>query len=337
MANDKNTGMVSMLKKTIRYFSLGFMLPATFMIIMYAGVGSTYTWGGYFTEKHFHDLYDNGIYKYRLLGKQSLLEFYALTKAEKLPGFVPKTVIGAYKGADKNLYAAYFYNNTIFFIIASCILISVFNRANSDSFFSCELPVLSILGLIALTQYIVVPYDTLTYACLFAAIYLTIDEKHNKFNVLALCLIMMIATLTRESSAIIISFYTAWHWTKISQMPVSSINKHQWGLIAIICTFIATYFGLRLELGFSQGLFHEITINRNINISFYLALLFFVSILSLFFLSEENSDICKRFLFFSLPYAVMITIVAIPQELRLWMPIILPLIIIKALPVMTDK
>ena len=319
-----------MLRQGIRFFSLGFMLPLTFMVIMYLGASSAYTWGGYFTEKHFHSLYDNGIYKYRVLGKQSLLEFYKLTKSNKLPGFAPRTTTGAYKDVDKNLYAAYFYNNTLYLIIASCFLILIFSP-HKAGFTQCELPILSILGLIGLTQYIVVPYDTLTYACLFAAIYLITTRPQNLLTGILLLATMVIATLTRESSVIILSFYAAWYWKKLWQNPLEGINKEQGILLALIVIFIATYLALRLQLGFSQGIFHQITITRNITLTFWFALLFFGSFLSLFFLDEKGSSVSKRFLVFAMPYIIMIIIVAIPQELRLWMPVVLPLIILKSL------
>lgn len=320
-----------MLKSLLRFLSLGLFIPITFMVIMYAGLGSNYTWGGYFTDKGFNGLYSSGIYKYRVLGRESVRQFYALTNADKLPGFAPDTVKKKYPQVDENLYAAYFYNNTLFLCISCCLLILIFTRNQDPSFSLCELPIVAMTLLMAVTQYIVVPYDSLTYAFLFAAIYLITANKQSRLNSVLLLVITCLATLTRETSFIILCFYAAWFHKPLWKNPLTEINIQHKTFALLLCVFASSYLSLRLYYGFSQGMFHSLAIARNINISSIFALLFVASFIAIFFTSSVNTKALKLFLCFCIPYMLMIIIVAIPQEMRLWMPIILPMIILKTL------
>ena len=99
------------IKTSIRLFIAAIFLPLAFSGMMYIGSTTAYTWG-VFDEAGFHQQYSDGIYKYRVLGRESLVYFQGLIEKGVLGGFSP----GVFK-ADLNVqsswYAAHFYNNSL--------------------------------------------------------------------------------------------------------------------------------------------------------------------------------------------------------------------------------
>ena len=63
------------IKTSLRLFIAAIFLPLAFSGMMYIGSTTAYTWG-VFDKVGFHQQYSDGIYKYRVLGRESLLYFF---------------------------------------------------------------------------------------------------------------------------------------------------------------------------------------------------------------------------------------------------------------------
>ncbi|NRB38676.1 MAG: hypothetical protein HRU20_09455 [Pseudomonadales bacterium] len=322
---------MTIIKTALRLFIAGLFLPLVFSGMMYIGSTTAYTWG-VFNEAGFHTQYDEGIYKYRVLGKESLLYFQQLLADNKLPRFMP----GVFK-ADLNVestwYAAYFYSNSLYLCLACCVLFFIFHGHKNDSYQHVELPMLGLTLLMTLTQYVVVPYDTLSYLFLLIGIYLSLFKKQSLLTQGLLAGCVVLATLNRETAFLIISFYVAQHHQKILlHNPLKGISTQQWVTVALSLAFLMTYFALRLYYGFDKALYQDVQFFESLHITAVVGLLFLALLLLNLLLTSPVTPQMKAYLLTSAPYSVMILLFAMPNEMRLWIPIILPLIILKLQP-----
>ena len=101
----------------------------------------------------------------------------------------------------------------------------------------------------------------------------------------------------------------------------------------MVIAFLIPYLGLRKIITQEETTFVEgFYINRNFGSPFNLAgLLFAIIVLNFIYkitINEENKIVLKKYLFFSLPYLVMITLVGLFWEVRLFLPLILTAIIV---------
>ncbi len=313
----------------IRLSLLSLIIPLIMGIIVYQGFSTNYT-SRVFSEQSFKRQYESGVYKYRVLGRVLLLETYERIKQYNLPVISPTSLKLIDPQGNRQFYSAYFYVNTFFLCLTCLLLFFIFggHRKNAG-FLNTDLPILFLCSLMALSQYTVVPYDTLTYFFLSAAA-LIIQSKQRSWNILALGIIVVLATLTRETAALILAFYFAQHYKAILTKPSHfKLNKEQGTLLLLTICFAMTYAALRLTLGFEHALFQTFTFPQNYNIFSLAGILFFVSLTLLLLLTQTAMNEMLAFLIAALPYIILMLLVAAPWEIRLWIPLILLLTIMK--------
>lgn len=314
-----------------RLFLLGCLFPIIVSNVVYVGFATNYT-GNVFSRTGFEQQYETGIYKYRVLGNVLLLETHDLIKHYDLPALAPYSLHILDPAGDPQFYAAYFYMNTFFLCLACALLLVIFgaHRKNTD-FMLVDLPVLFLCILMAITQYAVVPYDTLSYSFLLTAVILIIYDKGSLWNLIGLCIIVVLATLTRETAAIILSFYFAVHYQAILARPNPfQINREQGTLLILTACFVLTYIGLRWAFGYEQAVYESFLLPENPHL-FYtiLGILFYASIALILFITTAVTGEISVFFLVTFPYVVFIMLFADPWEIRLWTPLILLLIILK--------
>ena len=305
-------------------------MPLVFSGMMYIGSTTTYTWG-VFNEAGFHQQYDEGIYKYRVLGKESLLYFQQLIEDKKLIQFSPG-VIREDLNVDPAWYAAYFYNNSIYLCLACCVLFFIFKGHKDDRFLFVELPILGLTLLMTVTQYVVVPYDTLSYLFLLVGVYFCLNSSQGIGTILLLALTISLAVLNRETAFLIISFYVAINYRQVLlHNPLRGISSQQWVTVILSAVFLITYISLRLYYGFEQALYQDVQLFESFRVFAIVGMIFMILIMLNLLLTSPVTSQMKAFIFTSAPYTLMIILVAMPNEMRLWIPILLPLIILKVL------
>jgi hypothetical protein len=147
-----------------RLFVVGLIIPFVFSVIVYFGFNSNYSSPTLFSPQGFHDQYDTGIYRYRILGNWLLLKVDVLSKRYGIKVPAPKSLRSRISEADSSLYGAYFLQNSFFLCAASAVFYLLLSTARTGSqFASVDLPVFFMSALMAVTQYVVAPYDTLSY------------------------------------------------------------------------------------------------------------------------------------------------------------------------------
>ncbi|MGZ9235610.1 MAG: hypothetical protein ACXW4E_08805, partial [Anaerolineales bacterium] len=143
-------------------------------------------------------------------------------------------------------------------------------------------------------------------------------------------MIVILATLTRETSAFILAFYFAINHKALLTRPTKGkLNQEQLEFLVVSICFLCTYVGLRLLLGYEHAIYQAFLFSRNMNLSNSLFGMLFFASMALIIITGAITKEISIFLVITLPYAVFIFLFAEPWEIRLWMPIILLLIIMK--------
>jgi hypothetical protein len=315
----------------LRLFLLGCIIPIIMSTVVYMGFSTNYT-VGVFSKPDFEHFYKNGIYKYRIVSTPLLLKTYDLIKQYGLPTIEPRSLSLIDNNGDPQFYSAYFYMNTFFLCLTSILLLIILggHRKEAD-FMMIDLPVLFLCSLMTITQYVVVPYDTLSYFLLSMAAILIFSENRTSWHLLVLCIVVILATLTRETAAFILAFYFAVNYKTILTRPILfKMNPQQREFLLITICFLGTYVGLRVTFGYTHAIYQSFWFSTNINLpSAILGMLFFASMaLSIISTTTVTKEISVFFLI-TFPYVVFIFLFAEPWEIRLWIPILLPLIIMK--------
>ncbi|HJR79583.1 MAG TPA: hypothetical protein VJ821_05895 [Anaerolineales bacterium] len=315
----------------LRLFLLGGILPIIMSNIVYVGFATNYT-GGVFSKQGFEHQYEAGIYKYRVLGNTMLLKTYDLVKSYDLPAFAPYSLRILDNAGDPQFYSAYFYMNTVFLCLTCALLIIILgaHRKNTD-FMMVDLPALFMCFLMAITQYVVVPYDTLSYFFLVTAVILIIYDSKMPWNLIALCIVVILATLTRETAVLILGFYFAIHHRQIITRPTTlKINQQQGVLLSLSACFVFTYLGLRWIFGSEHAVYEVFLLTKNPHLGYaILGVLFYASLALLLFITTAVTKEISVFFLVTFPYVLFIVLFADPWEIRLWTPLILLLIILK--------
>jgi hypothetical protein len=314
--------------RIIRLVCLGFVIPLVLSMVVYFGFASTYT-VGVFSDEGFRDHYENGIYKYRVLGRLSLLTVKEIFENTAFPAIAPQALLLLDRNGSPSFYMAYFLNNTLFLCLACAVLMLLFERLSPPgSLWVGDLLVLLLCLLMAITQYVVVPYDTMSSFFLCLAFGLILGEQ-KLARVILLGLVVVLGTLTRETAALILAFYFAVHHRPLLAWPVRWTRHHSILLFLVTC-FLSTYAGMRLALGPGNAVFEDVQILRSLDSSFAVAgLLLFPAVTAVLLLNGPGRREGLLFLLASLPYLLFILVTARLWETRLWIPVFLSLVTLK--------
>jgi len=236
------------LHTTIRFLLLGWVIPCVLGLMVYYGFVTNYT-SQVFSHQGFVNQYENGIYKYRMLGREALLEMERLVKAHgPLPLRPPASLRLLDRAGDPDLYAAYFLLNTLFLCLTCSVLFVAFHQGGkAGEELPADLAVLASALVMAITQYVVVPYDTLSYFFLALGIALSLHPSpgHGRLGLLALATVL--GTLTRETAALIPAFFFALHHREILVWPFGDRPKRRLlQFLLVSAAFLAAYLALRL-------------------------------------------------------------------------------------------
>lgn len=329
------------LRRTIRWTLLGLLLPISLNTIVYFGFISNYT-RGVFSVEGFESQYYHGIYRYRVLGRELIrLTHDILDWLLRWSGMLEHGVVQKIESSARLLdsqataafYLSYFTVNT-FFLCLYCLAhlwlvesnVLAIHRGNSNYLFLCN------LLLVALSQYVVTPYDIPVYFFLILGISLIL--RHNARSMLLAGGIIAIGGLFRESITVLLAFtwalYTVrygWRLHKAYLIPV-----------ALTLVYIAAYALLRLVHG-SAVVVDQVLFPDNIDAQGAVGILFALVLFAFFALQYRRTEwrFILLFLFFALPYITAITIGGLPFEIRLFLPLLLVSSLVPYLRVPTQQ
>lgn len=322
---------VGTLHRNLLFLSLCFVLPVLLYVIVYFYYVTAYTHGS-FTELSFESQYYSGIYKYRILsyGLMEMLFDFLRDWQSQLGEISRIGIITQQLDAEPHVYLSYFLLNT-FFGILTMIMLFIYRVSQLSLEYSVKNLInetLLVNLLIAISHYVIVSYDNISYYLQIIGFMFILSHlrKHDNTMFIAYLIVIIISTLNRESSALLLSMHVA-------VLVLSDGSKKRIvELVFSTLIFVTTYLSLRFYLGFEQSVIQEITYISNIfSIYNIIGIAFFAAITYLLLMRNE-SELEKRaglaFLIFALPYLLLCFLGGYLIEIRLWIPIFLGLILI---------
>jgi len=323
--------------KIIRYFFIAVLFPLLVHYVFYYQLTTNYTKDA-FSEQGFRNIYDTKVYKSRQLGKQLHLWVYAkLSAVGKMKSLQErkndesnplntKRLAFMDANADPVFYFTYFLIAFLFTVLTAMILLYTLDDPRlfdlSQPF--KDLIVLFFILVIGLTQFVVTPYDTVGYFFQAAGmlLFLKYFTTGKTIYFTGLLLSIAIATFNRETSLLILSFMAAIYFYIYRLNPVW-IKKM---ILPVLC-FLLPYLYLKLFQGGGAAFTDEnkLSVNLDIRNSYAIRGLAFSAFILYFIMVTINryrSPLVKFFLFFALPYLVIIHAVGVMIEYRLWLPVL---------------
>ncbi|MGU3376606.1 hypothetical protein [Chryseobacterium sp. M5A1_1a] len=226
-------------------------------------------------------------------------------------------------------YHSIFLINSFFFVLSSIVLNLILKLKPAGILL--DLTIRRMVHLLAVFFIVIVQYvptncDSIAIFCYLLGVLLTFKYLQNRklSDFILLCIIILISTLVRETSCLNISFFAAVFidFERLKKGDFSFIKE----ILFLVVAFVVPYAGLRMmihqDVSFVEGVYFLDNFSSPFNIS---GLLF--GIISLYFsyvlCNEEGKILIKKYLFFSIPYLVMIAMVGLFWEVRLFIPLIL--------------
>ncbi|CAD7808292.1 hypothetical protein CHRY9390_01800 [Chryseobacterium aquaeductus] len=231
-------------------------------------------------------------------------------------------------------YHSIFLINSFFFVLASIILNLILKLKPTEILLNAKIR--SMVHLLAVFFMIIVQYvptncDSIAVFFYVLGILFTLKyyDQRRTADFIFLCITIFISTFVRETACLNISFFAA---IFINFKRIKTGNfKYLKEITFLVLSFVLPYIGLKLMITQDTSFFEGIYIKKNFTSPFNLAGLFF-GFLGLYFTfrlcDDDGKSILKKYLFFSLPYLGMITLVGLFWEARLFLPLILSGVIV---------
>ena len=311
----------------LKFAAVSFVLPFTLNFYAYYGFISNYS-SGAFSRSTFLAQFETGIYKYRILGNHLLLFINDILEAYGLQHRNSEPLKFLDSQASAHFYDSYFILNTAFLCLTCAVLYLTYShKAFEMTTREKHLWIVVLLSYMVLSQFVVVPYDTLSYFILCSGIYFILSARHSPFSTLALLVLVVLGTLTRESIVLLLSFYATVHFLRFGFKG----RKNLLELLLLTVAFLSTYLSLRFIYGFDDFMHQGLRFHDSMGLGGVISILFFLATLITLVLDLEKAKTALVFLLFSFPYIAMILLVGALFEIRLWIPLIIPIAILASL------
>ncbi|MBA2744973.1 MAG: hypothetical protein H0U44_01995 [Flavisolibacter sp.] len=332
--------------KLLRYLFIGIVFPVLVQYVSYYQFTTNYTTNA-FSEESFDRMYNTSVYKSRILGKElQTWTYHQLNSIEKFRNlrladesnlmFSRSRLLHMDATADPVFYLSYFLLAALFSVLTALLLLKIldqeiFKLADQPG---KDLAVMVFILFLGFTQFVVTPYDNPGYFFMAAGIlfFLNYLNTRSSFALIALLITIAVATFNRETSLLILSFMAAvycvrkgvqWNWVRQMILPVLCF------LIPYL--FLKFFYGGGAEITEAS----KLSVNLDIRNSYAIRGLAFGAFLLYFMLTTLNRNrnkLIPYFLLFSLPYIIIIHVVGVMIEYRLWLPVVLGAIVISFLP-----
>ncbi len=308
--------------RIIEPLALVVITPLALSTIVYFGYVTAYSFG-IFSEESFFGFFTDGIFRYRALGTWLFSGFCDVFPELGLTVNWLRFFDDCSGMFDPVFYSKLFYFNSMVFVALSSVMY-IFYRKRFQGIALAGIMLFSQI-LAALGMFVFVHYDLLTYMFLFLGGILVLRDG-GWLRLLLLSITLALATMTRETSILIISlFVTAY------RKDIFALNRRrlvEFGILSLV--YLGTYFGLRLAMGGSGSSFlnHMILLRSLSTMSHLIIFLFSLSLIYL--ITRENRSDSLWFLFFALPYILPVLYTGIQMEMRLHIPIVFGLLMLYA-------
>ena len=300
------------------------VLPLVVNYFTYFAFTSNYT-KNIFSEESFKAQFENDIYKYRFLSRELVLITFDFLKEVNPKVPQKETIKYLDPNGDVLFYATLFIYSSVFLCLFAFILTLILNQSSISQLSKLSV-YLSLILLISLSQFTLVPYDIPGYFFNILGFYLSWKYFKNDQQTYSwlLALVILIGTMNRETTALNLSFHFSLMFFK-ERNVINSIKK----TLPALFSFLLVYISLRIILKDEEslvGFFSLLTNLKNfenlMGLTFILSLLFLLYSFSTFQVKRIN----QIFIITSLPYLIVIFSNGILYEIRLIIPVVLALI-----------
>ncbi len=321
---------------SVRFVLMAWALPAVLSYLLYFAFTNTYS-GNAFNADGFAAIYDNGIFKYRILGINLLRATHDAIVALGLPTSLPPAYLVQFPNTTPEWYSAFFYLNTVVLGMTMSVFFVIAEKLNvTKQSFLTDLCLIVLLGIMIFSQYVIVPYDMLSYLFLALAMYLVLFRSGRIDTLVYLCAVIILGTLTRETAALILSFYAAVNFKDLIKIPprfFDTSGERPSPLLTLalltVC-FLGTYVALRLNIETHQPFFKGVRVAYNLADQFSVfGMIYFVVASAALLTAPAARNTVALFMIAAAPYIVGMIMIANPREIRLWAPVLMPMFLLQ--------
>lgn len=273
--------------------------------------------------KDFSTQFHSGIYQYRILSALFLTWVYDALGSFNIDFEIFKLKF-LNPTAEPRMYLSFYILNTFFTALCAVMMVLISETKYFTATKSEKLLIIFLgISVVALTQFVILPYDCSSYFLLLLFFWLLLKYLNNisTAKLAFLVLIVAFSTLNRESSALSISLAATLLFDKFGLRKEAIIS-----IFALAFVFIATYLGMRLfKQNFSTNdgnlFLQNFSEPKN-----FLGILFWI-VFFIFGISISNGRKSTRYIvifhLLSLPYIFMCFYTGILYEARLYVPLFL--------------
>lgn len=276
----------------------------------------------------FQEQFSGGIYRYRILSVYALLYIYDLLGTLNLDYSVFKLKF-LNPDSEPQMFLAFYMLNTFFSALTAVMMVLITESKQFAATASEKVLMASLsIFVIALSQFVIVPYDVSSYFFLLLFFWVFLKYLNNKSpgNFILLAVIVAVSTLNRESAALSVSLAATLLCSRFGLKKATIIP-----VAALAGTFLTVYLGMRLvaeTFSTNDGnlLLQNFTQPKNI-----LGLVFWFTFFAFTLLISNGKEQTRNILVFhtlSAPYIVMCLYTGILYEARLYVPLFLTILIL---------
>lgn len=298
------------------------LLAFTVNSFVYFGFANIYS-SKILNFQSFQEQFHSGIYQYRILSGYFLIWIYDLLSTFNIDYDIFKLKF-LNPDSEPQMYFSFYILNTFFMMLSGAMMVLITDSKSFVATSSEKLLIIAVaIFVIALSQFVIVPYDVSSYFFLLIFFYFLIQylQQQSNSKLIILSFIIIISTLNRESSALSLSLAATLLYSKFGLQKKTILPISVLGMI-----FIGVYFGLRLmSENFSTNdgnlLIQNFTEPKNIlGILFWLVFFVFTMMLA------KDQRAAKHIVLFhllSFPYLILCFYTGILYEIRLYIPLFL--------------
>lgn len=226
-------------------------------------------------------------------------------------------------------YHSTFLINSFFFLLSSVILHSIFKISASGIILHVTIRrMLHLLAVffIVITQYVPTNCDSIAIFFYLSGCFLTLTymQKGRMKDFVLLIIVVAVSTFVRETACLTISFFAAVFVDveKLKKKDFSTVKS----IFILTAAFIIPYTTLRMVIHQKVSFVEDVYLRQNFTSLFNLCGFIF-GIISMYFCyqlcNKQGIVLVTKYLLFSLPYLIMIAVVGLFWEARLFIPLIL--------------
>ncbi|WP_294225793.1 hypothetical protein [uncultured Chryseobacterium sp.] len=317
--------MFKIFDEKINGFLFTVVFPFLLFSISYYGFETSYVIGIKSWEK-VPDFMFSSVYAYRVI--PNYLSVYVTDAVTYLVNNPFSFAKGFILKQGSVFYHSTFLINVVFFLLTSVVLRKILQRNPAELLLNDKIrQMVHLLAVffIVIMQYVPTNCDCIALFFYTLGIFYTLRylEKRKSADLILLGIIIFISTFVRETACLNIAFFSA-IFIKTDELRNGNFAFVKECLFLVVA-FILPYVGLRLFIQQQTSFVEGFYIIKNFTSPHNIAGLLFgiLSVCFTYSFSEEPGKMMIRnYLFFASPYLIMIALVGLFWETRLFMPLI---------------